>query len=159
MAARLLRLYLALSQAPSTVTINQLVRVNGVSRRTAFRDLRRLRTIGVPVVFDRANGRFRIDGALHEFGSISPRSWPLCWDEAVGLFAILETTRCPAGSEWEMTRELLAGKLRHWLETRCGRDGSQAIAHARLLANNPRTAISELRRWLDTVGARTANVE
>ncbi len=58
---RMLRCFYRLMNEPESVTIEELVKLLAVSRRTVLRDLALLRKAGVPVTFDRATRHYRVE--------------------------------------------------------------------------------------------------
>lgn len=71
-------------QGRQTWTPQKLAERFGVAERTIYRDLKKIQGIGIPVVFDRAKGTYKIDGAAF----LQPIQ--LSADEALALIVLCE---------------------------------------------------------------------
>jgi predicted DNA-binding transcriptional regulator YafY len=141
-------MFCKLSAASSEVTVPNLMDTFGVSRRTVFRDMNRLREVGVPVYLDPESGCYRLKRDVGEFDVLDSKGWDLQWRECVALLAILERADLPEGSSLQSMRSNLLGKLVEWVHAEYGDRAGSVLANARLLQYRPSLSIEDIEAFM-----------
>ncbi len=169
---RVLRILLQLLFHPEALTLDDLMLLLGVSRRTVYRDIQLLREIGLPLLFDHKRGHYclldtegasivpatvaSIEGALSAGPpprapdtAQRPDHWPFNWEESVALLALLRAAPVPEGTEWRSILQDIDGELKQRIQRVFGRKSGSIAAHAALLAFKPHLSVAALRSSME----------
>lgn len=163
-SVRVIRIFSALVFQPHHVTIENIAEVFGITRRTALRDIDKLRRAGIGLHFDRTARHYQLD-ALAPAGLTRLAATPttqrsedgltLDWKESLVLLAALDMARVPPDSEFSMLREQVRQKTLAYLKARFGAFYSTVPANARILMHNPSASVDAMHRRISSFHAGT----
>lgn len=164
-SVRVIRIFSALVFQPDQVTIENIAEVFGITRRTALRDIDKLRRAGIGLHFDRTSRHYQLDalapaGLTCHSAQEPPRRMEdrlgLDWKESLVLLAALDMAGAPADSEFHALREQIREKILAYLKGKFGTFYSTIPANARILMHNPGASVEAMYRRVSDFHAGTA---